>query len=293
MPIQQVSCDFKHLSMPIHFGPCRSHPCSRTTEGAAVITGTGWRRGGGPATWTRWSMARASASTLDGARTRKAARTVLITPPPGHYEPGAVGLHRRSERSDRRAVSDRMAAWRTSRTKNRAGRRATGTLKTKSSRRPGVPLPSLHREAIPTRSSARKDRETDDARPQAPMLPPLSTFELPWLKPPYLTPPPALPAVAPDAEELILLRQFADEARLPYVCPETACAKARRCRARRRPVAHRPHFSYPPCLATVWEDIYARTRALAPAVAGSSISTPSSGRGPGTAGGNARRRTAA
>jgi hypothetical protein len=22
-------------------------------------------------------------------------------------------------------------------------------------------------------------------------------------------------------------------------------------------VAHRPHFSYPPCLATVWEDIYA------------------------------------
>jgi hypothetical protein len=63
------------------------------------------------------------------------------------------------------------------------------------------------------------------------MLPPLSTFELPWLKPPYLTPPPALPAVAPDAEELILLRQFADEARLPYVCPETACAKARRCRA--------------------------------------------------------------
>ena len=118
------------------------------------------------------------------------------------------------------------------------------------------------------------------------MLPPLSTFELPWLKPPYLTPPPALPAVAPDAEELILLRQFADEARLPYVCPETACAKARRCRARRR-------FSYPPCLATVWEDIYARTRAIAPAVAGSSISTPSSGRGPGTAGGNARRRTAA
>ena len=125
------------------------------------------------------------------------------------------------------------------------------------------------------------------------MLPPLSTFELPWLKPPYLTPPPALPAAAPDAEELILLRQFADEARLPYVCPETACAKARRCRARRRPVAHRPHFSYPPCLATVWEDIYARTRAIAPAVAGSSISTPSSGRGPGTAGGNARRRTAA
>jgi hypothetical protein len=90
-----------------------------------------------------------------------------------------------------------------------------------------------------------------------PTLPPLGTFELPWLKPPYLMPPPALPAVAPDPEELILLRQCADEAGLPHVCPETACAKARRCRARRRPVAHRPHFSYPPCLATVWEDIYA------------------------------------
>src|SRR3954467_4324631 len=43
-----------------------------STEGAAVITGTGWRRGGGPATWARWSMARASASTLDDARARKA-----------------------------------------------------------------------------------------------------------------------------------------------------------------------------------------------------------------------------
>ena len=126
------------------------------------------RRGGGPATWARWSMARASASTLDGARARKGTRIVSITPPPGHYEPGAVGLHRRSERSDRRAVSDRTAAWRTSRTKNRAGRRATGTLKTKLSRRPGVPLPSLHREAVPTRSSARKDRESDDARLQPP-----------------------------------------------------------------------------------------------------------------------------
>src|SRR5215203_5859263 len=68
-----------------------------STKGAAVITGTGWRRGGGPATWTRWSMARASASTLDGARGLNA-RIVLITPPPGHYEPGAVGLHRRLPR---------------------------------------------------------------------------------------------------------------------------------------------------------------------------------------------------
>ena len=109
------------------------------TEGAAVITGTGWRRGGGPATWARWSMARASASTLDGAR-GLSARIVSITPPPGHYEPGAVGLHRRSERSDRRAVSDRTAAWRTSRTKNRAGRQATGILK-HCEPVPGVLLP--------------------------------------------------------------------------------------------------------------------------------------------------------
>jgi hypothetical protein len=102
-----------------------SLPALPFTEGAAVITGTGWRRGGGPATWARWSMARASASTLDGAR-GLSARTVSITPPPGHYESGAGGLHRRSERSGRRAVSDRTAAWRTSRTKNRAGRQATG-----------------------------------------------------------------------------------------------------------------------------------------------------------------------
>src|SRR3954454_1194328 len=95
MVIQQLSCDFNHLSIPVHLGPCRSHLCSRTsTEGAAVITGTGWRRGGGPATWARWSMARASASTLDGPR-GLSAPTVSITPPPGHYEPGAVGLHRR------------------------------------------------------------------------------------------------------------------------------------------------------------------------------------------------------
>src|SRR3954471_10799057 len=71
-----------------------SLPALPFTEGAAVITGTGWRRGGGPATWARWSMARASASTLDGA-SGLSARTVSITPPPGHYESGAVGLHRR------------------------------------------------------------------------------------------------------------------------------------------------------------------------------------------------------
>src|SRR3954465_13347486 len=96
MPIQQLSCDFNHLSMTIPLGPCRCNPCSRTsTEGAAVITGTGWRRGGGPATWARWSMARASASTLDGFARSQGAWIVSITPPPGHYESGAVGLHRR------------------------------------------------------------------------------------------------------------------------------------------------------------------------------------------------------
>src|SRR3954452_4983005 len=71
-----------------------SLPALPFTEGAAVITGTGWRRGGGPATWARWSMARASASTLDGPR-GLSAPTVSITPPPGHYEPGRSGLHRR------------------------------------------------------------------------------------------------------------------------------------------------------------------------------------------------------
>ena len=130
-----------------------------------------------------------------------------------------------------------------------------------------------------------------------PMLPPLTTVELPWLKPPYLTPPPALPAAAPDAEELILLRQFAEEAGLPHVCSETACAKARRCRARRRPVAHLPHFSYPPCLATVWEDIYApyaRYRAYCSWLVDLDAKLKAragDGRG-GDAGGSARRRTA-
>src|SRR5215211_6378786 len=88
------------------------------------------RGGGGPATWARWSMARASASTLDGFARSQGAWIVSITPPPGHYESGAVGLHRRLPKGRRRAVSDRTAARRTSRTKNRAGRQATGILKT-------------------------------------------------------------------------------------------------------------------------------------------------------------------
>src|SRR3954451_7229471 len=48
-----------------------SLPALPFTEGAAVITGTGWRRGGGPATWNRWSMARGSALTLDDARAER------------------------------------------------------------------------------------------------------------------------------------------------------------------------------------------------------------------------------
>src|SRR3954452_227337 len=130
MPIQRLSCDFNHLSIPIHLSPCRSHLCSRTsTEGAAVYTGCVGggeavpRRGpGGP--WLGRPLRRLT------VRAALSARTVSITPPPGHYEPGAVGLHRRSERSDRRAVSDRTAARRTSRTKNRAGRRAPGPQNT-------------------------------------------------------------------------------------------------------------------------------------------------------------------
>src|SRR5215211_6108914 len=97
------------------------------------------RRGGGPATWARWSMARASASTLDGARARKVARIVSITPPPGHYEPGAVGLHRRSERSDRRAVSDRTAASKAA--QEPRGAPGDWHLKTKNEPVPGVLLP--------------------------------------------------------------------------------------------------------------------------------------------------------
>src|SRR5215210_1717163 len=154
MAIQQLSCDFKHLSIPVHLGPCRSHLCSRTsTEGAAVITGTGWRRGGGPATWARWSMARASASTLDGFARRKVARMVSITPPPGHYEPGAVGLHRRLPGRRRRAVSDRTAAWRTSRTRTArdAGRRGRPLCRAANA---GGDGDRLHRREVPAALTA-------------------------------------------------------------------------------------------------------------------------------------------
>src|SRR5215204_3123273 len=65
-----------------------------STEGAAVITGAGWRRGGGPATWARWSMARASASTLDGARVARCADH-LDHAASRPLRAGRSGLHRR------------------------------------------------------------------------------------------------------------------------------------------------------------------------------------------------------
>src|SRR5215204_7779832 len=96
-----------------------------STEGAAVITGAGWRRGGGPrrglgGPWLGRPLRRLT------VRASQDARIISITPPLGHYEPGAVGCIGASQSTRRRAVSDRTAAWRTSRTKNRAGRQATG-----------------------------------------------------------------------------------------------------------------------------------------------------------------------
>src|SRR5215208_5873125 len=154
MPIQQLFCDFNHLSMPLHLGPCQSNLCSRTsTEGAAVYTGC---VGGGEAVPRR---------APGGARLGRPLRR--ITPPPGHYELGAVGLHRRSDGAPTSGVGPDGGFGRT-RTARGARRLAP---KTKNEPVPGVLLPSLHREAIPTRSSARKDRETDDARSQAPDAP--------------------------------------------------------------------------------------------------------------------------
>ena len=75
-----------------------------------MITGTGWRRGGGPATWARWSMARASASTLDGARARKvcgSSRSRRLPATTSRAQWGCIGA---CQRRRRRAVSDRTAA---------------------------------------------------------------------------------------------------------------------------------------------------------------------------------------
>src|SRR3954454_24432480 len=84
------------------------------------------------------------------------ARIVSITPPPGHYEPGAVGLHRRSERSDRRAVSDWTAAWRTSRT--RTARDAGRPAPLKQSRAGALASRSPRFIARPSRPEARPER---------------------------------------------------------------------------------------------------------------------------------------
>ena len=93
-----------------------------------MITGTGWRRGGGPATSVRWSMARASggtntqallrastnaspASTLDGARARKAcgtSRSRRLPATTSRAQWGCIGACRSKRR---RAVSDRTGGW--------------------------------------------------------------------------------------------------------------------------------------------------------------------------------------
>src|SRR4051794_1262178 len=126
-----------------------------STEGAAVYTGC---VGGGEAVPRRGLGGPWLGRPLDGFARRKmrgSSRSRRLPATTSRAQWGCIGA---CQKGRRRAVSDRTAAWRTSRTKNRAGRRATGTLNTVEPV-PGVPLPSLHREAIPTRSSARKDRD--------------------------------------------------------------------------------------------------------------------------------------
>src|SRR4051794_27286142 len=67
-------------------------PSLLSTDGAAVITGSGGRRGGGPAARTRWCATRASASTQGDDAGRVAGGSPEERPPLGHYEPGAVRL---------------------------------------------------------------------------------------------------------------------------------------------------------------------------------------------------------
>jgi hypothetical protein len=158
MPIQQLSCNSNHLSIPVHLSPCRSHLCSRTsTEGAAVITGTGWRRGGGPATWARWSMARASASTLDGfARSQGRADRLdhAVPATTSRAQWGCIGAPNGA--TDERCRTGRrrgeQAAQRTAR-----GRRATGILKLERAG-PWRPAPLLFDSAIVRGPEAPGDR---------------------------------------------------------------------------------------------------------------------------------------
>src|SRR5215208_1231456 len=73
-------------------------------------------------------------------RASQDARIISITPPLGHYEPGAVGCIGASQSRRRRAVSDRTAAWRTSRARTAWGARRLAP-KTKNEPVPGVLLP--------------------------------------------------------------------------------------------------------------------------------------------------------
>src|SRR3954462_12318626 len=75
-------------------------------------------------------MARASASTLDGARALKARGSSRSRRLPATTSRAQWGCMAACQKGRRRAVSDRTGAWRRRRTKNRAGRQATGILKT-------------------------------------------------------------------------------------------------------------------------------------------------------------------
>jgi hypothetical protein len=91
---------------------------------------------------------------------------------------------------------------------------------------------------------------------------PLSSedVELPWLKPPYLTVPPAptQPPPALDPNELVALRQFVDDAGAARACRQPECRKARRCRGPCRPAIYWPHHPpLPLCLAMFFEQLYA------------------------------------
>jgi hypothetical protein len=124
MSIQHLPCNFNHLSMPIHSGPCRSHLCSRTSgeepRAHRVMQAEGGRSRGGRSVASD-SGGRRDCRALERRREApdgKARRH----PPPGHYEPGApIGRSRHPEghpaRGDtaegpRRAVVERLEASR-------------------------------------------------------------------------------------------------------------------------------------------------------------------------------------
>src|SRR5918997_7010918 len=113
------------------------------TEGAAVITGSGWRRGGGPAACVRSRMTRAAARrTARGLGERSSRWSALRHPPPGHYEPGArEALREASSRTVRGRRADRpLPPGAGERTARDARQLAFLTF---ASQRPGALLPSL------------------------------------------------------------------------------------------------------------------------------------------------------